>query len=124
MSQLKGELCLSVSNFFVHPFYSELQPTYHCIAAYHPPITEEAYQEWLETMVQKIPNSVGMFFNLQDQERIEQKSRFSKKYYLKCTQTKENLNKIDLTRAILSPQSVTIMALQIAIYMGCHPICH
>jgi hypothetical protein len=47
LSMLKGELCISLSNFFVHDLYSVIKPKYHVFAGSHLPITEEKFSAWL-----------------------------------------------------------------------------
>ena len=51
LSILKGEFCISVSNFFVHPLFNEIKPEYHIFAESHHPITEEQYVSWLKDAV-------------------------------------------------------------------------
>lgn len=118
---LESETCIAVSNFFVHPDYAVIKPRYYCITAYHPPITEEAWQSWLAEM-SKGTRSATMFFSLTDQERVERKGFFAnrKVHYLKFGERQDMLVRhgVDITRAVLGPQSVPIMALQLAIYMG------
>ena len=57
LTLLKNEICISVSNFFVHPDYKKIKPLYHCIAPYHKPITEEAFQAWLLEIDQSLGDS-------------------------------------------------------------------
>lgn len=118
---LEGETCIAVSNFFVHPDYAIIKAHYYCIAAYHPPITEEAWQSWL-TEMSRGTGKATMFFSLADRERVERNCFFAnrKVHYLKFGEKQDMLvsHGIDITRAVLGPQSVPVMALQLAIYMG------
>jgi hypothetical protein len=118
---LQGESCIAVSNFFVHPDYHIIQPKYYCIAPYHQPITEEAFQTWLDELDRGIGNA-EIFFGLKDRQRVESKTRFiqTKTNYLNLANDWQQLFKdgVDLTKAIAAPQSVPIMALQLAIYLG------
>jgi len=118
---LQGENCIVVSNFFVHPDYNIINPRYYCIAPYHHPITEEAWYAWLSEM-DKATGSSAMFFGLTDYERNQRNGLFQNRdiFFLNFSAPMENIltRGIDITLPVVSPQSVTIMALQIAIYMG------
>jgi N-acetylneuraminate synthase len=121
LRQLAGQTCISVSNFFVHPDCAAIRPRYHCVAPYHKPITEEAWQTWLAEMAAKT-GSAELFFGLQDIDRNAAGGTFSdrKIHHLNLGGPISQLEAqgVDLTRALPSPQSVTIMALYAAIYMG------
>lgn len=118
---LQGEICIALSNFFVHPDYALIKPRYYCIAPYHPPITEEAWQSWMDELESGCGNT-QFFFGLRDRKRNQHNGRFvSKKLrYLNLTGAWRPLLKkgIDLAQPVPSPQSVSIMALLISIYMG------
>lgn len=118
---LQGEVCIAVSNFFVHPDYHLINPRYYCVAPYHPPITEEAWQAWLAEMETGTDNAT-MFFSLLDRQRNHYDGKFMDRrvHYLKFGGSLESLLTygVDLTRSLPGPQSVTIMALMVALYMG------
>lgn len=121
LRQLMGETCISVSNFFVHPDYKAIRPRYHCVAPYHKPITEEAWQTWLGEMAAATGNA-ELFFGMQDRERNAAAGHFGgrKTHHVLFGGPLSQLEAhgVDLTRALPSPQSVTIMALYAALYMG------
>jgi hypothetical protein len=121
LTLLKGETCIAVSNFFVHPDYQIIQPKYYCIAPYHQPITEKAFQSWLDELSLGIGNA-EIFFSIKDRQRIENKIRFeqTKVNYLNLTGDWQQLFNygINLTKALPAPQSVPVMALQLSIYLG------
>lgn len=119
--QLAGEHCIAVSNFFVHPDYRAIRPRYHCIAPFHAPITEEGWQDWLRE-ASTATGDAEMFFGLRDLERNTRAGHFNQreKHFLNFAGSLEQLEAhgVDLTRILPSPQSVTIMALYAAVYMG------
>jgi N-acetylneuraminate synthase len=121
LRQLANETCISVSNFFVHPDYAAIRPRYHCVAPYHPPITEEAWQTWVSEMDQQTGDA-ELFFGMQDRTRNSTGGRFADRhvYHLLFGGPLNQLEAhgVDLTRAVPSPQSVTVMALYAAMYMG------
>jgi len=121
LKRLEGENCIAVSNFFVHPDFKFIKPSYYCIAPYHPPITETDWQSWME----EVDNGIGdakIFFDLSDRERNSRNGLFAGRniYCLKFGELLEQISKhgIDLTRPLPGPQSVSIMALFIAMFMG------
>ena len=66
LSVLKGKDCISVSNFFVHPLYQEIQPKYHVFAPTHEPITEEQYNSWIADFQDKTRFDVQLILNAKD----------------------------------------------------------
>ena len=121
LTLLQGEICFAVSNFFVHPDYATIQPRYYCVAGYHKPITKAAWAEWLREM-EAATGAATMFFSLNDRERIESNSLFCNRqlHYLQFGASWNEILKrgVDLTRPVPGPQSVPVMALEIAMYMG------
>ena len=124
--QLAGEHCIAVSNFFVHPDYRAIRPRYHCIAPFHAPITEDGWQEWLK-QASAATGDAALLFGLPDLQRNTRQGNFEQreKYFLNFSGSMEQLEAhgVDLTRILPPPQSVTIMALYAAIYMGFNEIC-
>ncbi len=117
---LEGENCIAVSNFFVHPDFARIKPRYYCLAPYHPPITEEAWASWLAELETGTEDAT-MFFGLADRERNQRNGRFLNRsvHYLNFRDGDVRFTgDVDLTRSLPGPQSVTIMALMLAIYMG------
>jgi hypothetical protein len=117
---LGGETCIALSNFFVHQDYSVIKPRYYCVAGYHQPISKTAWTEWLGEMAAATDNAI-MFFSLNDREDIERNGLFSRReiHYLQFANWSTiSGEKLDITRSVPSPQSVTIMALEVALYMG------
>ena len=117
---LRGETCIALSNFFVHQDYRVVKPSYYCVAGYHQPISKTAWTEWLGEMASATVNTI-MFFSLNDREDIERNGLFSRReiHYLQYANwSKISEGKLDITRSVPSPQSVTIMALEVALYMG------
>lgn len=121
---LAGEICIAVSNFFVHPDYNAIKPRYYCVAPCHSPITEEAWQVWMKEMAQGTLDAT-MFFGLSDQRRVEANGYFANRllHYLAFGTSEEVLDSMidsggDISSTVIAPQSVSVMALTIAIYMG------
>jgi hypothetical protein len=121
LKPLRAETCIAVSNFFVHPDYKVIAPRYHCIVPYHLPIPEEAWQSWMDE-VEVATGNAAMLFGLRDRMRNQRNGRFSNRevHYLKFGANWDSVTEsgMDLTKALPGPQSVPVMALVAAIYMG------
>jgi hypothetical protein len=118
---LQSEICFAVSNFFVHPDFAIIQPKYYCVAGYHEPIPEDGWIEWLREM-ESATGSATMFFSLNDRKGIKRNGLFSMRqvHYLQFGASWDEIlsRGVDLTRPVPGPQSVPVMAIEIAIYMG------
>lgn len=116
---LKNEICISVSNFFVHRCYGIIRPRYHCIAPYHPPITEDAWTKWMWALRKSVVQT-ELFFDIADRFRNEMIFDGKPVHYLKFGGQSEIIveSPIDITRRMPTPQSVSIMAIYVALYMG------
>lgn len=124
LKPLKQEVCISVSNFFVHPDYAYISPRYHCMAAFCHPNTEEAWAAWMQSLAdslqEKNPHS-ELIFPISDIKRNGKIASLSERpvFYLETGAGIEIAETgIDLQRATITPQSIPVMALQIALYMG------
>jgi len=125
LKALQGETCIAVSNFFVHPDYDLIRPRYYCVAPSHPPITEDAWQMWMDEMEAGTDNAT-MFFGMSDFDRNQRGGRFANRqtFFLRFGMDFRLLpdSGIDLCGPVPGPQSVPIMALMLAVYMGFNEI--
>lgn len=121
LTPLKNEICIAVSNFFVHPDYHLIKPRYYCLAPFHSPITEEGWQEWMDDVNKAIGDST-LFYSVGDITRNQMNDRFQNRvvHYLDFRGTWDHIQKdgVDLRSSIPAPQSVPTVALLIALYMG------
>jgi len=122
LRHLAGEHCIAMSNFFVHPDYALIKPRYHCIAPYHPPITEEGWQDWLNDAAARITPDTAMLFGTKDHLRNTSGGFFQTRptFFMDFGGTPQQLDAhgVDLARPLPHPQSATIMSLYAALYMG------
>lgn len=117
---LRDEVCISVSNFFVHPEYQWIKPAYHVVAGFcESHHTQEGWANWMLEMDARTCFTT-MFFPLRDKERNLSASKFEthKLHFVDLEEGNRGFEKCDLTELIPSPWSVTVTALTIAIYMG------
>jgi len=120
LASLKGEDCFSASNFFLHKDLSTISPRFHFFAPHHQPLTLESYIEWLSYADKKLPKSTGIILGHKTKEMIEKKRLFEQRkiFYLYLDPHIHSTKKIDLTKPILSPQTIIHMMLPVLIYMG------
>ncbi len=119
---LKGETCIAVSNFCVHPQYDLIRPEYYCIPKLSfPPTTVESAVQWFTDITAKM-GEAKMFLAIGDRELVRANGLFPGKavHYLGFGKSwdRVGVQGIDLTRPLPKVQSVPVMALQVAIFMG------
>jgi hypothetical protein len=122
LTPLKDEICFSVSNFYKHPLYSTIKPCYHCV----PNLalqeqTETDIITWFNEMHRGTMNA-HVFLGFR-QKRIVQKNKLfpGRKVNFLLTESMHIIDGKrvrDLGTNLLNPESVPIMTLLIALYMG------
>lgn len=118
---LEGRHCITVSNFFVHQDFNLIKPICHCIAPYHLPITEEAWVEWIADMRAHIETKeTSIVLCLDDFDRTDHLLGELQRFYLAFGASSQYVmrNGIDLLDILLSPLSVSVQAIQLAIGLG------
>lgn len=121
LTVLKNELCIGVSNFFVHSDYAGINPRYHCIAPLHAPFTDEDGLRWFRTMDGPLAGK-ELFLSLSDRHlvRTGQLFRTNPIHYLVLGRAwgKSRPPAIALDAMLPSAQSVSILALMVALQLG------
>jgi hypothetical protein len=121
LTVLKNEICIGVSNFFVHPEYATIGPRYHCIAPLHPPFTDDDGLRWFRTMEQPLEGR-ELFLALTDRHLVETGRLFSATqiHYLAFGRPwgKSAPPPLALDERLPSGQSVSIFALMVALQLG------
>jgi hypothetical protein len=122
LSLLKGETCISLSNFIVHPHNSLIRPAYHCVPRLgFPPSTPETAAAWFREMEAKTGQAT-FFMDYENQWIVDRYGLFRDKelHYLSFGRNWSGLNGagIDLTLPLPRIQSSPVMALQVAIFLG------
>jgi hypothetical protein len=121
LSGLRGEKCISVSNFFVHPLFQEIRPLYHCIAPLHPPFTDDDGVRWFNQMESRMAGTT-FFLGITDRRLIEGNGLLPSqtiRYLDFSGDWNKNANTgFDLSRPLPFAQSVSIIALMVALYLG------
>ena len=117
---LKDEISFSVSNFYFHKDYNTIRPRYHCVPGIGSSFSEGDVVRWFKEMDGRIGNA-EVFLHVAQRSVVEKYNLFHsrKVNYLYMT------NNLEITEDVLNligempgVQSVPIMCLMIALYMG------
>jgi hypothetical protein len=120
---LRSEICISMNSFFLHKDYPTIAPQYHIASglALHPLIPLEVGVQWYREMEEKT-GSATMLLNLLDHDTIQKYNLFRNHtvFFLDYRGEWNALQTvgIDAAKLLYPGQSVSIMAIQVAIYMG------
>lgn len=122
LSRLKGETIISVSNGYLHRDYSEIRPKYHCVPQTHPPMTDDDVARWFGEMDAEL-GSATLFLNETENQLVCSRKLFERRdvRYLDMRADFDQLSDrqiLDLTKPIPRVQSVPIMVLMVAMYLG------
>lgn len=124
---LKNELVFSVSNGYHHKNYLQIQPKYHCVPqlTYGKVTTSDAIA-WFKEMHEKLGDA-ELFLNYTEEQLVREHDLFPGRriHYLCLHDSFERHSQdslIDITGTIPGVQSVPIMCLMVAMYMGCREI--
>jgi hypothetical protein len=122
LRSLKGETCIALSNFCVHPLYSEIRPEYYCVPKLSfPPYTIDDGVRWFTDIDSKMGDA-KIFLAVGDRDMVQAHKLFPGKtvHYLGFGRSWDDVesNGIDLTKPLCKVQSAPVIALQVAIFMG------
>ena len=112
ITKFSKDMVITVGNFYEHTQINEINPKVHIFAASHPPITKEVLIEWWTRCSNVLPQSTILLIEKRDKEVAEMVFKNHKVYFYSYGGSLP----VDFTKPIMSPWSVTIVALQLAIY--------
>lgn len=112
ITKISDDLVISVGNFFEHPEINKINPKIHIFASSHPPITKEVLIKWYTRAEKTLPKDTVILVEKSDIEVARSVFKMHKFYQYAYG----GHLPADFTKPILSPWSVTIVALQLAIY--------
>ncbi len=122
LSKLAGELCISASNFFVHPDFNKINPEYHIFPASHDPITDEQMVAWFQDGEKHFRAGQKIFIADTDKYLVDRFSLFKNQnvyYYHVNTERNINVNKdISFTEELPKIKTVAHTALYLSMYLG------
>ena len=113
LSQLRDEALITVGNFFEHPQTQELVPDLHVFAGSHPPITHTVWKAWMTRAHEVLPASTIIAVQYKDFEISDSVMPQRTLHHYQTGGTG-----IDFTQPVIAPWSVTVLALQLALYSG------
>lgn len=108
----KDTLVISMGNFYEHPEINTINPSIHIFAASHPPITESVLINWWERCNNVLPKNTPVMVEVRDKE-IAEKAFVGRELFFYSYGGDYPIN---FTKNIISPWSVTIVGVQLAIY--------
>jgi hypothetical protein len=124
---LEGELVISVSNGYHHPEFPRFRPRYHCL----PQVTYGALTEldvvaWFTEMHEKLGDA-ELILNYTEEPLVRQHGLFpgrTVRYINLCLDPDAMTSRTisDLSGEIAGVQSVSVLCLMLAMYLGCRSI--
>jgi len=124
LSRLAGELVISVSNAYLHKDFALYRPKYHCVPQItYGLMTHADVVDWFQDMHPRIGDAEMVLAN-SERELVAGRCLFPGRtvHYLNMHGDPRDLEAVDLTGEVPSPQSVSVMASMLALYMGCKEI--
>ena len=126
LTPLKDELCISVSNFFVHKDFKTISPEFHLFAESHTPITDKQLFDLFTGAEEKLSPDQNVFVGIRDNIFVRDNKLFSKNkiynYTIPCSVNYKTITKIDFTKQLPPIMTVAHIALYLGIYLGCKEI--
>jgi hypothetical protein len=114
LKQLKKDAVkITIGNFHEHPDIHLIDPSIHIFAASHPPITETVLVNWWSRCHSVLPQNTSILISEKDKIVAEKVFKGRKTYYYAYGGDFP----IDFTGKIITPWSVSVLAVQLAIYL-------
>lgn len=123
LSRLAGETVISVSNGYLHKDYSVFAPRYHCVPQVtYGRVKDDDVVAWFQEMHEGL-GGAELFLSSNEFELVKRRSLFPgrKVRYLYFRESFDELagtDVIDISRPVPGVESVPVMALMIALFMG------
>lgn len=120
---LKDEICISINMFYLNHDYDAIKPRYHLVSgiAPHPKITDKLGRLWFSEIEKKVKADY-LLLNYLDRPFVERNIFFPSKkvFYFDFSMPLEEqpLEIIDAATSLYASQTASMMAIQLAIYMG------
>lgn len=112
VTAFKDDFVITMGNFCEHPDIEKINPKIHIFAASHPPITEKVLVDWWTRSHEMLPKQTPVLIEKRDHE-IAKKIFKNRRVFL---YSYGGILPVDFTKRVMSPWSVTIVALQLAVY--------
>jgi len=112
VTKYADDFVISVGNFYEHPKIEAINPKIHIFAASHPPITRPVLEAWWKRCDEVLPKHTPLLIEKRDKDVAQKTFKNRDVFYYSYNGGLP----VDFTRPIMSPWSVTIVAIQLAIY--------
>lgn len=112
VASFKDDFVITMGNFYEHPEIKTINPKIHIFAASHLPITDVVLRNWWKRCHDVLPKNTPVLVEQRDRkialDVFKDRDVFFYAYGGKLP--------VDFTKAVMSPWSVTILGLQLAVY--------
>lgn len=106
----------TVSNAFLHEKIEAINPKIHFFAPYHAPLIFEEYIDWLRKADSILPKQTKICLSTRSYDHVKDHNIFSCREIIFVNFQKSLITRnLHLNKPIMSPQSIPIMALQVAL---------
>jgi hypothetical protein len=119
LKKLAGEVCITVSNFFVHPDFNLIKPTFHLFAPIHSPVTAQQFNDWLKDAEAHFPKGQKVLVSLTDKHIIDTYGRLKKQdvyYYRISSRPLAPSDRLDFSGLLPAIQTSPQIAIYLALY--------
>lgn len=126
LKQLAGEVSISVSNFFLHPDFATIKPTYHLFVPSHLPVTVEQYGAVFKDAEAHFPVGQNVLVSTSDKHIVEKFNAFKKQnvyYYSIRRKPLTAKETIDFSKQLPFIQTSVHIGMYLGIYLGAKEIC-
>lgn len=118
--RLKNEKTIAVNSFYLHKECNLISPDYYCVPTVDAEFNDDVRKKFLSEVQQSVLDTT-FFYSITENEIIEKMEEYKYRNvnYMSFSFIPNYINAdIDLTGLVMGPQSVSIMALELALYMG------
>lgn len=125
LKNLSRELCISVSNFFLHPDFHIIKPEFHLFVPSHLPLTNELFVAWMKDAEKHFSEGQKVFISITDKHIVDKFNLLKQQniYYYYVEQKPPNSKKeIDISIKIPAIKTSPQIAMNIALYLGAQEI--
>lgn len=132
LKPLRNEICIAVSEFYLHPDISTISPAYHVLAPHHVPYNFDMVRKTFEAFHTYYQNEVNIFLGynpykysylnfLMNHPEFNNENIYFLNYCYASVLEESNYSKADLwdiTKRLFGPRTAVYSAIQVAAYMG------
>lgn len=121
LKKLAGELCISVSNFFVHPDFNIIKPAFHLFVPSHEPLTPEQFGIWMKDAENHFPEGQNILISITDKHIVDKYKVLKKQnvyYYFVRRKPLDEKDEIDFSKQLPSIQTSVQIGMYLGIYLG------